>query len=324
MKFLVTGASGYVGGHLIQRLSEIGMEVRAFVRRTSNIQELKLLKNVEICFGDLTDYSSVKRAAEGTQIVYHIGGLVNDWGDYQKFYQANFLGTRNMLKASLSASIKRFIYTSTIGVLDLSGRGAIREDRPYGYHVGSYRRSKIEAEKLVSSYSEIMPSVILRPAVVYGPEDPQCTLRSLMYARKHLLFLVSRGKGFFPHLYIDNLIDALLLAANRETAVGKIFNLTDGVNTSGSDFFSCINRIAGKGKVNLSLPYPIAWIGALFMAVFSRLTGSQPLLSWTALEFLTLKCQFDISEAKERLGFNPSVPLCEGMKRVELWWRQLG
>ncbi len=323
MTFLVTGASGYIGGRLVQKLSEIGKETIAFVRPTSNIESLKPLENVEIRSGDLTDYSSVNRAVEGAHIVYHIGGLVNDWGDYQKFYQANFLGTKNILKASLSASVKKIIYTSTIGVLNLSGRGPIRENDPYGHFVGSYRRSKREAEKLVRGFCGIMPTVILRPAVVYGPEDPQCTSRSLEFAQRHLLFLVSRGKGYFPHLYIDNLIDALLLAAKKEPAVGEIFNLTDGVNTSANEFFSCLNRIAGKGKIRLSLPYPVAWVGALLLETFSRLTGRPPLLSWTALEFLTLKCRFDISKAREKLGFNPSIPLSEGMDRVKSWWRQL-
>lgn len=323
MKFLVTGASGYIGGHLVQKLSERGIEVRAFIRRTSNIQRLRSLKKVETCYGDLTEYSSVKRAVEGTQIVYHIGGLVNDWGAYQKFYQANFLGTKNILRASISASVKKFIYTSTIGVLDLSGRGTVREDDPYGRFLGSYRRSKAEAERLVKSYSRDIPIIILRPAVVYGPRDPQCTLRSLRYARKHLLFLVDKGKGFFPHLYIDNLIDALLRAAKKEAAIGEIFNLTDGANTSTKEFFSYINRIAGKGKICISLPYPVAWIGALFMDAFSHLTGKPPLLSWTALEFLTLKCRFNISKAREKLGFKPSLSLSEGMDRVNFWWRQL-
>ena len=323
MKFLVTGASGYIGGHLVEKLSEIGMETIAFVRPTSNIERLKSINNVEIRFGDLTDYSSVKRAVEGIQVVYHVGGLVNDWGDYQKFYRANFLGTENIIRASLGASVKKFIYTSTIGVLNLSGRRTIREDDPYGHGIGSYRRSKIEAEKLVRSYSGIMPTVIIRPAVVYGPEDPQCTLRSLRYARKHLLFLVGKGKGFFPHLYIDNLIDTLLRAAKKEAAIGEIFNLTDGANTLTKEFFSYINRIAGKGKICIFLPYPVAWIGALFMDAFSHLTGKPPLLSWTALEFLTLKCRFNISKAREKLGFNPSISLSERMDRVNFWWRQL-
>lgn len=323
MKFLVTGASGYIGGHLVHRLSEIGMETIAFVRPTSNIERLKSLNNVEIRFGDLTEYSSVERAVEGTQVVYHIGGLVNDWGDYQKFYQANFLGTENILRASLGASVRKFIYTSTIGVLNLSGRRTIREDDPYGHGIGGYRRSKMEAEKLVISHSGIMPTVIIRPAVVYGPEDPQCTLRSLKYARRHLLFLVSGGKGCFPHLYIDNLVDVLLLASQNEAAVGEIFNLTDGLNTSTKEFFSYINHIAGRGKIRLSLPYPVAWLGALFMDAFSRLTHKPPLLSWTALEFLTLQCQFDISKSKEKLGYDPSISLKKGMDRVNFWWRQL-
>lgn len=323
MKFLVSGASGFIGGHLVRRLSEKGLETRAFVRPTSNIEKLKSLRNVEIFYGDLTDFSSVKRAVEGIQIVYHLGGLVSDWGDYEKFYEVNYRGTQAMLKASLEASVKKFIYTSSIGVLDLSGKGIVRENQAYGHFSGSYCRSKAEAEKFVRKYSQVLQTVIIRPAVVFGPEDSQCTLRSLKYARRHLLFTVNKGKSIFPHLYVGNLVQALLLASQVEIASGEIFNLTDGAETSAKEFFSHINRIASRGEIHLSLPYPIAWLGALLMDFFSRLTGKPPLLSWTALEFLRLKCQFDISKAREKLEYNPSIRLNRGMKEVKLWWDSL-
>lgn len=322
-KFLVTGASGYIGSHLVQKLSERGMETRAFVRRTSRIERLKSLKNVEIFYGDLTDISSVERAIKGTQIVYHLGALVNDWGNYQDFYEVNCLGTQNVLKASIKEGVRSFIYTSTIDVLDLRGKGIVKEDSPYDPSAGSYSRSKMEAEKFVRENIECIPTIILRPPAVYGPEDPQCTMRTLNMARKNLLFLINRGKGIFPHIYIDNLIEAFFLASQEEDAVGEIFNISDGVKTTAKEFFNHLNKIAGKGKIRLSLPYPVAWIVALFMDAFARMTGKQPLLSWTALRFLTLKCRIDISKARDKLGYNPSIYLDEGMHRVKLWWNLL-
>lgn len=90
------------------------------------------------------------------------------------------------------------------------------------------------------------------------------------------------------------------------------------------EFFNHLNEIAGKGPVWLSLAYPLAWLLALLMEVFARITGKPPLLSWTALRFLSLRCRFDISEAKKVLGYNPAVSLEERMRRVGLWWRSLG
>ncbi|MFQ6083018.1 MAG: NAD-dependent epimerase/dehydratase family protein [Candidatus Aminicenantia bacterium] len=317
---LVTGASGYVGSNLVRKMVERGMKVRAFVRKTSNIQSLLELDNVEIFYGDITDFSSVKRAVQGCEVVFHLAALVSDWGDYQKFYQVNYLGTKNVLRALLKVKVKKFIHSSSIGVLDLRGKAIIRENQPYGHFTSSYCRTKAEAENLVRRYSQFIPTVIIRSGVVYGPKDPQCTLRSLNYARKNLLFLINHGKGIFPHVYIDNLIEAILLAAQSERAINEIFNITDGINTTTCEFFNYLNGIVGRENIRLSLPYPLAWILAFLMNIFAHLTGKPPMLSWTGLEFLTLKCKFDISKAKEKLGYNPHISLEEGMRRIKLWW----
>ena len=323
MKNLVTGASGFIGRNLVQKMEKKEIEARVLVRRTSNIRRLSELKNVEICFGDITDFSSAKQAVKGCQVVYHLAGLVSDWGDYRKFYKANYLGSKNILQASIRAKVKKFIYISTMGVLNLKGGGPILEDHPCSHFSSSYSRSKAEAEKLVRKFRDSIPTVIIRPGVVYGPEDPQCTLRTLNFARKNLLFVINQGKGIFPHLYIDNLVDAILLAAQRKEAIGEIFNITDGVNTPVGEFFKYLNQIAGKGNIHLSFPYPVAWGLAFLMDTIAKLTGKPPLLSWTGLEFLSLKCRFDISKAIEKLGYKPSIPLKEGMKRVKCWWESM-
>lgn len=323
MKSLVTGASGFIGRHLVKRLSEKGVKTRAFIRRTSNIQSLKDLKNVEICFGDITDYSSIEKAAVGCQIVYHIAALVNDWGDYQSFHRVNYLGTRNVIRASIKAEIKRFIYTSTIDVLDMDGKKVVQDDHPYSHSLGPYSKSKAEAEILVRKSNQKIPSVIIRPPAVYGPEDPQCTMRTLKLAERNLVFLVNRGKNIFPHLYIDNLIDVLILASQKNSAKSEIFNITDGVQTTAREFFNHLNRIVNGREIRLSVPYSLAWGLTFLMETFAKLTGIPPLISWTALKFLSLKCQFDISKARDMLGYNPRFSLEEGMKRVGTWWNSI-
>ena len=320
MKSLVTGASGYIGRNLVQKMEKREMRAKAFVRKTSYIQSLLKLENVEVCFGDITDLSSVEQAVEGRQVVYHLAGLVSDWGGYKKFYEANYLGTKNVLEASIRAKVKKFIYISSIGVLNLKGKGAILEDQLYSHFPSSYCRSKAEAEKLVRKLSSSIPIVIIRPTVVYGPGDRLCTSRILNFARKNLLFVVDQGKGIFPHLYIDNLTEAILLAAEKEEAIGEIFNITDGVNTPVGEFFNYLSQIAGKGNILISFSYPVAWCLAFLMDVFTKLTGKPPLLSWMGLEFLSLKCRFDIFKARETLGYKPSIPLKEGMKIVKRWW----
>lgn len=322
MESIVTGASGYIGRNLVRKMSEMGLKTKAFVRKTSNIGELAGLKNVEICFGDITDFSSLEPAVRDCQVVFHTAALIGEWGNYPKFYEVNYLGTKNILQASIKAKVKKFIHISSMGVLDMRARGTIREDQSYGHYTSAYCRSKAEAEKLVMKHTDSIQAVIVRLPAVYGPKDLLLTRKVLNFARKNLLFVIDGGKGIFPHLYIDNLIEAILLASQREGAVGEIFNITDGVNTSAKEFFNQLNHIAGRENIFLNLPYPAAWILVLLMDVIARLIRKPPLFSWTALEFLTLKCRFDISKARDKLGYDPSVSLKEGMKKVAVWWKK--
>lgn len=322
MLYLVTGASGYIGGKLVQKMSERGLKTRAFVRKTSNIQKLSELKNVEFFSGDVTDLSSLEQAVKECQVVLHLAACVEDWGGYQKFYEVNYLGTKNILLASLKAKVERFVYLSSVGVLNLSGSGVVREDHPYGNFTSSYCRSKAEAEKLIIKHSHSLPVVIIRPPAVYGPEDFLLAWKATSLARKNLLFVIDRGKGIFPYIYIDNLVEAILLAIQKQQSIGEIFNVTDGTNISAGEFFNHFNHLVGKGDIRISLPYPVAWNLALLLDTFNKLTGKPPLLSWTALEFLTLRCRFDISKVREKLGYEPSVSLEEGMERVKLWWEE--
>lgn len=322
MLYLVTGASGYIGGNLVQRMSEREMKVRVLVRRTSNVQKLLELKNVEICCGDVTDISSLEKAVRDCHMVFHLAGYVEHWGDYKKFYEVNYRGTKNILQASIDTKVKKIIYISSIGALNLSGKGVIREDHSYGNFTSSYCRSKAEAEKLVRKYSDSISTIIIRAPAVYGPEDFLFTWKALNLARKNLLFVIDHGKAIFPYIYIENLIDVILLASQKKEAIGEIFNVTDGTNISALEFFNHFNHLVGKGNIRISLPYPMAWNLALGLDIFNKLTGKPPLLSWTALEFLTLKCRFDISKAREKLGYKPSISLKVGMERVKLWWEE--
>ncbi len=106
----------------------------------------------------------------------------------------------------------------------------------------------------------------------------------------------------------------------NERAIGEIFNLTDGEDTTAKEFFTILNNIAGKGDIHLNLPYSLAWALALLMDIFARMAGKPPLLSWIALKFMNLKCRFDISNARNKLGYNPAVSFDEGMRRVRFWW----
>ncbi|MCP2606637.1 SDR family oxidoreductase, partial [Candidatus Aminicenantes bacterium AC-708-I09] len=194
---------------------------------------------------------------------------------------------------------------------------------PYGHFTSPYCKTKAEAEMLVREYSKYFPVVILRPGAIYGPDDPMVTLRTLNYAKRNLLFLIDKGKGVFPHVYIDNLNEAIFLAFQSKNIMNETFNILDDELATAYEFFNYFNRIAGKGEIKIFLPYSFAWGLAFLMDKIAKITGIPPLLSWTGLEFVTLKCKFDISKAKKLLGYNPKISLKEGMKRVEIWWKRI-
>jgi acetylornithine/succinyldiaminopimelate/putrescine aminotransferase/nucleoside-diphosphate-sugar epimerase len=327
---LVTGASGFIGGRLAQRLVADGHQVRCLVRASSDATQLERL-GVEIAVGDLGSERSLARAVEGCNYVFHCGALVSDWATMQEITQTNVHGTRSLLEAAAGASVERFVHFSTTDVYGHpNANGAPTEEM----HAASgfsnwYAQSKLlaEAEVRRAEAERSLQAVILRPATVYGPGSREVVGEIARAIRSRQMLLVGGGRAVAGLCYVDNLIDAAVLALHHEAAPGQAFNVSDGLDVTWRQFTDGLAEGLGCAKVRWSVPYWAA-SGVGFSLehgyrLLRRTTGlsAPPLLSRQAVQVLGRNQDFSNRRARETLGWEPRVDYATGMRETVAWLR---
>src|SRR5581483_202739 len=256
---LVTGASGFIGGHLARRLVKEGKQVRCLVRATSDTAPLEPL-GVEIAEGDLADRDSLARAADGCRYVFHCGALVSDWATAEEITRTNVAGTQNLLEASVQASVERFIHVSTTDVYGYPGGGEIDETHAATRFRNWYAQTKLGAEAEVrrAEAAHALEAVILRPSTVYGPGSKEVVAEIARAISNRTMLLIDRGRAVAGLCYIDNLVDAALLAVGHDAAAGHAFNVSDGLDVTWKEFTDGLAHGLGCSPVRWSVPYWLA------------------------------------------------------------------
>src|SRR5215510_6323824 len=209
-RILVTGATGFTGGHLCERLIREGHQVRALVRDENRCSEQRRW-GVEIVTGDLRDPESLKRATNGINVVYHIAALFRPENVSRKeMWENNVQGTKNMLDAAIKAGVHRFVHCSTIGVHGDIKQPPANEETPYapGDH---YQESKVKGERVALQYMDEgrLPIVVFRPGGIYGPRDLRF-LKLIKAIKTGWFVMLGPGKVLYQMIYVDDLIDGIL------------------------------------------------------------------------------------------------------------------
>lgn len=323
---LVTGATGCVGGRLAERLAaNEGVWVRGLVRNPSKAQRLQSV-GIEVALGDLTCPDSLRAAVKGCQLVFHCAARVSDWGTPKEFYEVNVQGTAHMLDAALAAGVERFVHISSIAVYGIKAGPRTDESSPRHPCGDLYCDTKIEAERLAFRYYRELglPVVVIQSSMIYGPHARICTVRPVEMIRAGLMALVSGGRGLCVPVYIDNLVDGIILATKHDGAVGEAFIISDGLNLTWKEFFGFYARMMGRGSF-LSVPKPLAWLLAMMVEGGAHLTGRCPAFTRSTIRGLTvLRATIMMTKAQEQLGYVPRVSLEEGMRRTEAWLQKEG
>ena len=245
-RIFITGATGFIGGRLAERfILEHGLQARALVRNFARASRLARLP-VEMVGGDILDPESLIQAISGCEVVFHCA--YGNTGDSRFQRRVNVEGTENVIKAALKHEVQRFVHISTVSVYGPCANGEVDETRPYKYSKNVYADSKIDAEKLAFRYhrEQDLPLVVLQPTVVYGPYAPSWTIGPVQQIKSGRLILVEGGVGCCNSLYIDNLVDALYLAATRDEAVGERFIISDGDPVAWREFFGAYSRMCSQ------------------------------------------------------------------------------
>ena len=326
MKVLVTGATGFTGGHLARHLASSGNSVAAFVRPASRARAAGLQDaGVEIREGDLTDAASVRRAVEGCGTVYHIAATYREAGQGDAAYvRINVDGTRHVLEAAQAAGVKRVVHCSTGGVHGHIEHPPADETAPFSPG-DVYQRTKLEAERLAADFGHRnrIEVVIVRPIGIYGPGDLRFLKMFRGIARGRFPIL-GRGDVFYHLTYIDDLVRGFVLAGTSPRAVGREYILGGPEYTTLVELVRLIAHELGVPPPRMHFPiWPVWLAGALCEAVCVPL-GVEPPLFRRRVDFFRKSRAFDINRARKELGYNPVIDLETGIKRTAEWYRAQG
>jgi len=323
---LITGASGFIGGRLAARMAALGRPARCLARASSDVSALDAL-GLPVVRGELADESSLEAATAGCAAVVHCAALVSDWATVEEIRATNVAGTRNLLAAAARAGVRRFVHISTTDVYGHPARAAVAESSVPGGFSNWYSQTKLEAEDAVhrAAAGGRLPAVVLRPATVYGPGSEDVVGEIAKAIRGRHMLLIGGGETGAGLCYVENLIDAILLALDLPAAAGGTFNISDGLDVSWRRFSDDLAAGLGCPPPRLSLPYrPAAAIAFALehgYRLLRRSTGlsTPPLLSRQAVQVLGRDQDFSNAAARRTLGWQPRVDYREGLAATLEW-----
>ena len=324
---LITGATGFVGSHLVKANLEKGHKVRALVLPGDpGVAQLQQ-EQVEIFYGDIRHYEEVKNAiTPGTDIVFHCAAFVSDWGKRDIFEQVMINGTDNVCRASVEAGVKRFVKISTNDVFGTDESKVMDETCPLTPWNEPYPDTKLAAEEVAWKYykEKGLPVTMVYPCWIFGPGDKTFVPHLADAILKKEMVFMRRNAIVWP-TYIENLVDLLMLIAVDDRAVGNGYLVHDGESTTLEEFTNSVAKSIGGKEVKTHIPYRIAFIVAVLMEFFGKLMGKKerPLLTTYMVKNLGSRLRFSIDKAKRELGWTPKISYQDGFAKTMIWLKTL-
>jgi nucleoside-diphosphate-sugar epimerase len=326
VKTLITGATGFIGKHLVKTLVEQGRDVRCLVRKTSDTQYLKRL-GVELFYGDLLNRDSLKNIVKGVNIVHHLAGEVYSPRS-DDYFKINVKGTKNLLEACPPENIERFIFLSSIQATGPNRKqGILLNERSTCKPITSYGKSKREAEQLIYKRykASAFPVVIIRAPMVYGPGSLKCRSAALFQRiNKGTFRLIGKDDHLISTCYIDNLIHGISLAEKHKNAIGKTYFIAD---QKAHTLLELSNTIAKELTVKLPIgrvPASVAYLITMLLLLPNKMLNFSRLFSWDTMKEITNDWACKISFIESDLGYKPSIDFNEGVRTTALWFKKIG
>ncbi len=319
MKILVTGASGFIGGHVCEDLHGRGHRIRALVRRADPPAHLLALDDVEIARGDLTDSGDVDRMVHGMDAIVHAAGKVNDWGRLREFVSLNHDATKNLLETGRRGGVETFLYLSSVAVQGFGSHVESTEEGPYYPVRSAYSVSKKMAEDLVLSQNAPgFKTTAVRPGNVYGPRDRATFFNIFRYLERGLMGYVDRGRHLTTIVSIDNLVDGVVKALERPESGGRALIVCDPVKLTWRDLQEYICSLLGVRSGWLNGPAWSSYLLAYLCAGAYHLVGarSSPPLTPYRVRHVAKDYHFVSDLAQRLIGYEPAVDWREGMRRA--------
>jgi len=322
LKALVTGATGFIGSHLVEALVERGAQVRCLVRNTSQLWWIKDLP-VELVVGDCQEKNSLKQAVQDVEQVFHLAGATMAVKE-KTFFEVNGLGTQNLVQACIEnkTCLEKFIYLSSQAAAGPCPSGGKKKESDPCEPVSPYGKSKLLGEELALSHAHELPLLILRPCAVYGPRDTGF-LTLFQCLAKNINPCLTGPEQQISLCYVEDLVKAILLAAETQTQSGEIFFLSDGHDYRMGEIGDIFAQAMAKRALKLRLPPQLLFGMAFCAECFARVTGKPSIMSRGKVrEMGCTNWLCDIAKARATLGFEPRIALAQGAAFTVAWYRK--
>jgi nucleoside-diphosphate-sugar epimerase len=333
VKTLVTGAAGFLGGHLVDKLLERGDDVRAMVRPLEDASRLRKLEVVEIVHGDLTDPASLKCALQGVQRVYNVAAKTGPWGLEDVFWATNVQGLADLVHASMDAGVQRIVHTSSITVYGHHLHGIMTEDDPFHAENNPYSRTKIAGEQLLANLVKDSgaPVVIVRPGWIYGPRDTASFGRFVSLIESGKGFIIGSGKNIVPLVYVRDVAQGLIKAGDAsDEVIGRAYNLVDDRRVTQAQYLNTIAHCLQVPPISRRLPYfalyaagrsaELTWQALDALECLGRRNASPPPITTYGVTLLGGDQMFSIGKARNELGYAPQFDISRGVAEGVKWY----
>ncbi len=329
MKLLVTGGTGFIGSHLAEEGRRRGADVvvLGLTDRPEEKANAALLTGLgaEVISGSITDAELCRRAARGATHIFHLAVAMREGGKSDEFFETiNLDGTRHLLQAATTERVQRFVYCSTIGIYGHRAPGITSEDSPLAPG-NIYERTKVAAERLVRDFAEncALPSVVLRPADVYGPRD-QRLLKMFNGVSRGRFPLFGAGDGRRHMVYVDDVVSAFFKACERQEALGESLIVAGPRPCTLRELLEEVTAATGSRRYGVRLPLaPMLGVAAVVEDLCAALAINPPIYR-RRMDFFHSDSAFDISKARRVLDWDPKVDLREGIRRTLEDYRRSG
>lgn len=324
MRALVTGGSGFIGGHIVNTLLQKGVDVRVLVRPTSNTSTFREC-DVEVLCGDITEPASLREAVHGVDLLFHVAADYRLWvPDPQRMHATNVEGTVQVLRAASDAGVSRMIYTSSVVTVRGSREtpGTEADFMVLEKCRSTYQRTKVLAEKAVwELIAKGMPITIVNPSTPIGAGDRRPTPTGRLIVD----YLTGRLPAFLDMdlnwVSVEDVAAGHWLAA-KEGRIGERYILGHA-NLSLGEFFRILADVSGQPAPKVRIPYAVAWMAALVGNLYGRITAREPQATLDGVRMAGLPMQYNSRKAVEQLGF-PQTPLPRAVAEAVEWFRKKG
>lgn len=320
---LVTGASGFVGSHLVDLLLEENFEVRALVRKTSSLKWLEN-KDVQIHDCGFFDKEGLRKAVEGVDYVFHVAGVVRAKTS-KEFYRGNVETTQNLIDALLDVNpnIKRLLVVSSFAANGPAkdASGAKEEDEPHP--ISQYGKSKLEEEKLVKKYFDKLPITIVRPPAVYGERETDIYIFFKTF-KSGLMTMVGFDKKLVSLVHARDLVNGIFLAATNENSVGETYYVGSEKFYTWDEIGDATADAFGKDAIRIRVPHFLVYIIGAIAQFFSLFSKRPATFNFEKAREFVQKYQIcDTSKAVNELGYRQKISLENGIKRTVDWYKEM-